>query len=916
VSKVVLRGRAEVMGRALGLLRRCQQFGHGGVLLVEGEPGIGKSCVFAAVVDQAASMGFRCAVDRADRIGGGSPAGPLLLALRSGVRPLVSKSQVGQLSGLVGEPLALVEEVTVVVGECGGGGPVLVGVDDVQWADPVSRLVLRSLPGRLAGVPVVWVFAGRRVEDGLLRDLRQLPTSVSPVEFVELGPLDTAAVTAVAVDRLGRAPSAGLRRMLAGVGGNPLFATQILDAVVRGTIDEAGGGVPDEFVLGVRRRVQEAGDAAAELLRIAAVFGGPVPVGDAVGVVAGWSSARVLAAVDEAVGACLVEFDGGQRLTFRHDLVREVVYTDLGEGTRRELHGRWGRYLRAHGGDPVAVAAHARQAVTAGDLDNAGLLAEAAGRVASRLPETAGDLILAAFRALRPEQRGWLTLGRRAVELLALVHRCAAAIEVADLLLAHLDDAEAVGEVEIAVSRALWLAGRWRDAVARSAEALARPGISAGLRARLTGLYALALSRVEPAAVAGPVAQRALRDADRLDDPAARRLAWHALAEVAGNRAEHEESLRYYRLLRAAAGPVYAAQEILGLQHLDRFDHAATLLQAARREQGPALLSLLYAQVWWDYHLARLAEAEAGASRLSRLAMQQGSRGLALEAASVASLVALQRGEVTLARDRLDSGTRPAGDDDGGERGVLLAPVIRGWVTAAEGDLGEAVSMLRPLVFAGREQRNPWVWKPGWLRMLWQLASAADEPQMGREVVVLAEIAARRNPRVASLAGTAQQLRGLHDGDLGVLRAGIEVLQRSPRPLLRAGGFEDLGFALLRHDSRAQGAALLDRAWDLYHKAGAYGPMTALQDGMRRAGFRRTQWVPAARRPVSGWEALTPAELKVARLIAVGYSNRIASKELGITVNTISSHLRSIFAKLDIRSRVQLTNIIHDHDAG
>jgi len=149
-----------------------------------------------------------------------------------------------------------------------------------------------------------------------------------------------------------------------------------------------------------------------------------------------------------------------------------------------------------------------------------------------------------------------------------------------------------------------------------------------------------------------------------------------------------------------------------------------------------------------------------------------------------------------------------------------------------------------------------------------------------------------------------------------VLRAGVEVLQRSPRPLLRASGFEDLGFALLRHDRRPHGAALLDRAWDLYHEAGAFGPMTALQDGMRQAGFRRTQWVPVARRPVSGWAALTPAELRVARLIAAGYTNKIASKELGITVNTISTHLRSVFAKLDIRSRVQLTNIIHDHDAG
>src|SRR5882724_6738870 len=218
VSKVILRGRAEVMGRALSMLRRIQQFRHGGVLLLAGEPGIGKSCVFSAVVEQASAMRFRCAADKADRIGWSSPAGPLLLALRSGVRPLASKSQAEQLSGRAGEPLLLLEEVTALLQECGSDGPVLLGVDDVQWVDPVSRLVLRSLPGRLAGVPIVWVFAGRRVEDGLLRDIRQLPTSVSPVECVELGPLDAAEITAMAADRLGRPPSPGLRRMLAGVG--------------------------------------------------------------------------------------------------------------------------------------------------------------------------------------------------------------------------------------------------------------------------------------------------------------------------------------------------------------------------------------------------------------------------------------------------------------------------------------------------------------------------------------------------------------------------------------------------------------------------------------------------------------------------------------------------------------------------
>ncbi|MEV6924839.1 hypothetical protein AB0M46_10060 [Dactylosporangium sp. NPDC051485] len=89
-----------------------------------------------------------------------------------------------------------------------------------------------------------------------------------------------------------------------------------------------------------------------------------------------------------------------------------------------------------------------------------------------------------------------------------------------------------------------------------------------------------------------------------------------------------------------------------------------------------------------------------------------------------------------------------------------------------------------------------------------------------------------------------------------------------PRPLLRAGGYEDLGVALLERDGRDEAAVLLDRAWEIYHDIGATGPLLALQDTMRKAGFHRARWAPAAARPANGWGSLTPAEVRVARLIS------------------------------------------------
>jgi DNA-binding CsgD family transcriptional regulator/tetratricopeptide (TPR) repeat protein len=903
------------MATALSALRRVGTHGRGGVLVLEGEPGIGKSAVFAAIAEQAAAMQFACGVSKADQIGRISPAAPLLLALRSGSRPVLSAAELAGLAARTAEPLLLLEDVTGLLALRSQESPLLIGIDDTQWTDPVSRFVLRALPSRLAGSAIMWLLASRSSGEGLAEDLKRPGFAGSRIDVVELSPLRAADIAAMARDRLNRAPSAGLSRLLDGVGGNPFFATQILEGVVRaGTHDDPD--IPAEFVLGVRRRLGELGPATAELMTVAAVFGQALAAEDARALLPGHPAAQITRSLGEAVRCCLLHHDRDGRLTFRHDLIREAIYADLTERTRRALHLRCARYLRDVAAEPLTIAAHARAGISGGDEATAALLAGAAGQAAAGMPEAACELILAAFHAVRPGQESWLGLGQQCVELLGLVQRCAEAIDVADVLLAHLDDDEPAGRVEIAVARALWLTGQWQASVDRSSRALARPGVSAALRARLAAVRALALSRVEPAAAAGPVAEDALREADRLDDDGARLLAWHALAEVARNRADHQGSLRHYRALRAASGPACIAQEIQGLQHLDRFHDAGVMLGEARRDmgldKGMIFLSLIYSQVWWDYNLGRLDQAEAGAAALLSLALERGSYTCGIDAASLLSLVALQRGDVAGARQRLTRGFGPA--DAENERRVPSLLLVRGWVTAAGGDVDEAVGMLSPLVFAGREERDPWPWKAGWLRMLAQLGMAAGAGRFTEEVVALAEIGAGRNPAVPSLAGTALQLRGTVRRDLPLLHRAAGVLARSPRPLVRAGGYEDLGFELVARGRRREGAAVLDQSWSIYREAGATGPMTALQDRMRKAGFRRARWQCAEPRPGSGWQALTHAETRVARLIGSGYTNKAASEALGISVNTTGTHLRSVFAKLGVRSRVQLTNVMHQED--
>lgn len=907
MATIVLRGRSAAMAAALGVLRRVRAQGHGGVLLVEGEPGIGKSAVFAEIVTQATRLDFTCAVGKADQIGRLSPAAPLLLALRSGSHPLLSATDLADLVARTTEPLLLLEDLTGLLERLSQDRPLLIGIDDTQWADPVTRFILRALPGRLGGSPIVWLFTSRSTEDGLVDDLQDATLSDAPVETIELRPLTTLDISAMATDRLGHPPSPAVSRLLDGVGGNPFFATQILTGVVRGDAD-----IPAAFVLGVRRRIGELGPVAADLMRIAAVFGQALAPED----VAALLPEPVADGVDAVVRACLLDTDRDGRLVFRHDLIRQAVYADLTDRTRRGLHQRCARYLRDVDSDPLTIAAHARAGISPGDEASAAILADAANRCAGSMPETAGELILAAFHAVRPNQASWLALGQRCVELLSLVQRCSEAIEVADLLLAHVDDDESAGRIEIAVARALWLTGRWQACVERSTKALARPRVSPLLRARLVALHALALSRVEPACQAVTTARDALREAERVADDDARALAWHALAEVSRNRGDHVESLRHYRALRAVSGPAYVGQEFQGLQYLDRFADAEVMLRIARRElgldKGMVFLSLIYAQIWWDYNLARFDDAEAGARTLLDLALERGSYSCGIEAASLLSLVALQRGDVAEARQWLTAGFGPAGPEDEDRVPALL--LVRGWVTAAEGDVEEAAALLSPLLFAGREERDPWPWKPGWLRLLAHIGRRAGDEKFTDEVLVLADLGAERNPDVASFTGTALQLRGLVHADVALLERGAAVLAQSPRPMMRASGYEDLGIELLRRQRKREGGAALDRAWEIYHEAGATGPLRDVQNRMRQAGLRRARWLGVAPRPDSGWQALTRSELKVARLIGAGHTNKAAAEELGVSVNTVGTHLRAVFAKLGVRSRVQLTNVMHEQD--
>jgi DNA-binding CsgD family transcriptional regulator len=469
-----------------------------------------------------------------------------------------------------------------------------------------------------------------------------------------------------------------------------------------------------------------------------------------------------------------------------------------------------------------------------------------------------------------------------------------------------------VARLQVIATGALWSMNRLVEIGRRVEDALASDAVSPLLRTRLTAAGTLSLVQTGTSADAATAADAALSNARRCGDEPAQRFALLALSVVARQEGRHSEAHRRIRSLRALAGAEHLAEEVRALQMLDRYDEAAILLAQARRDLPDgidAAPDLVHAQMWQDVNLGRIEDAEAQAHTLVRLSDELGEHVSTLDAGSVLSFTAMVRGDVTQARERLAAYSRP-GPDDVAIRATAVA-LMRGWIALVTGDVAESVSAYRPLLDTARTSREYWPWFPLWMRPFVLAGVAAGDHAFAAEAASIAATGAERNPGVASFAGLALQTRGLVDDDPDLLGQAVDVLRTSPRPLLLASALADHGTALLTTD-RDTAIGRLDAARGVYERVGATLPGAAVARAMVDAGARPTRPARGGPRPPSGWAALTDTELKVAELVGAGHSNRSAAADLGVSVNTVGTHLRAVFAKLDVRSRVQLANVLHE----
>jgi DNA-binding CsgD family transcriptional regulator len=883
-------------------------------VLVRGEPGIGKTAFVRAVVERAARLDMTTAYVAAhadDRV---TPLASLGPALRSGAAPLIGSADFMALASLIEQPLWLAERLAMLLERRAQDGPVLLAVDDAQWCDPLTWFVLRVLPKRLAAAPIAWVLATREMPGGgPAHEIAEAARPDLPVVPVELAALTDDAVFAVAVDGLGVRPDASVLRRLADARGNPFLVVQLLEGLFEpGDAELAVTHVPPGLLDGVRHRVAAMSQQCRDLLRMAAVVGPVFSLTDVADLL-GAPAARLTEPLTEAIAAGLLT-DEGSAVWFRHELLREAVYEDLPPSTRRALHQAVADHLLAAGRGYAAAAPHVLATAEPGDATAVDVLRRAAHELLDTMATTSVTFIRQAFALTAADDPAWGEIGAEAVAILVRARQFDDAVGFADTLLAAPISPDLGARVRLSLLPRLWSTGRHAElgVLAGAGEPswtsplAPKPGVALEYAARLAWYRALAEGMTVAALSAADATSRAAGA-----DPVAGVLATVAAAE----RAERDgDYVRTHELFAAACAAAQktagvglpevgqlAARELLALARLDDIDGALAGLDDDTRFpdswQAPHL-ALLRARLTCG--AGRLAEAAAAADTAAALQNELGDNTLGPELRRLTALIALLRGDTTRVRTEL-AAARQAGDE---------LPLIRALLADAEGSPRAAAEV----VALADEAPTGLAW-PDDLVLVEAACSAHHHGDAGtvRAAAALLGESARRNPDVASVTGAWLLAEALTNNDYA---AAVARLRDSPRALLAARADEESGRFQLDAGDRAAGLGALDAARDRYADLDAASSATRVQRILSAAGARRRRWAPVPRRPDSGWEALTDMERRVARLIAEGHTNRSAAEELVLSPSTISTHLRAVFSKLGVHSRVQLARIVlADDDA-
>jgi predicted ATPase len=929
--------------RAAGLLTNVES-GKGGVLVLEGPAGIGKTTLGEAVAELARGRGLavlaargaalerdlaygivRQLFDPALRALGPEDRDEMFAGAAALAAPALAYTGRGPEFPVTSEGMAAARSSAFhglfwLTANLAERGPGLIWVDDAHWADSLSAQFLAYLARRIADLGLLLAVAARPGEPGsdpALRAIRDEPTTV----LLPLSPLSPQNVAELLRDHLSADPSdAFVAACMERTRGNPYLLHELAtDLRTRGVAPSANRLADLEaascatLASSVLKRLERLPAGAIELAKALAVL----ELKSDLSLVARLADLDVAEAAEVADAMIAAEIlDEGPRLAFHHPLVRDAVYTSIPTSRRGLLHGRAAALLRAGGAPIQRVAAQLLASHPNGDPEVVKRLREAAQQATTQGAPASAAIYLARALAEPPPvaERAQVLrdLGRAEVaagieagfshlgEAIALLseprERAAAALELGRELNTQVRFEDALELLEEAadaarpIDRELWIELETQLKMASRALGT-RPDIERRFEELVGGLTGASAAERRALAVAagGERIGRARSAAEAAE------LVERAIAPELGDE----------------GGPpsvVSAATftELPVLITAERLDRAEALLAqiiefATRRGLSTPMVIGLAMRGYAALVRGALVDAEADL----RAALEAAGEGHHARPPVIAHLVVVlvEQGRVEEAQKLLAEA-----DYEGPLPEIMPANLLyyaRARLRIAQRRWSDAVADLTEL--SGRYER----WSIRWPVSAWRSHLALSLAALEREEEALRwaeeELEVAEEWGTGRALGAARRALGLltsGEEAIELLRASVAALEPSPARLELARSLVALGSALRRQRQRTEAREILGRGMTLATECGARALSETAREELRATGARPRRLM------LSGAESLTASERRVAQMAAEGMTNKGIAQQLFVSTRTVETHLSHAYQKLDIASRGELADAL------
>jgi DNA-binding CsgD family transcriptional regulator len=931
VAKGGLLERERELGVLAGALEGASD-GRGAIVVIEGPPGIGKTALLDAAGELAATRGVEPLMGRCDPLEREFAFGVARQAFEPKLAQLGGPERVAALAGAaaLAEPIVgastpppqperadrlypLLHGLFWLVSNLATIRPLLLVIDDAQWADEQSLTWLSYLGRRIETVPAVLTVAVRPGEAG--RAGPGLEALRGSAEVMRPSPLSLGAAGELIGAEYEREPAPEfVSACHARTEGNPYLLRELARSLVGARVEPtadgaraAAGARPEAVERSVRERLRALPSPAADLAVAVAVLGSDSRLGFTAAL-AGVEEDEAPGAIDALRSADLLAGEGGLR--FAHPLVAEAVRATVGAEHLAVLHGRAARLLVRTAAEPERIAAHLLEAEPAGDREAIDALRAAARRAGERGAPAAVALYLSRALEEGPSEAARAEilvelgaaearLGREdsvphleaAVELATSPPAKARAVRELAVALTGLNrPAEAAAAFDRGIAEVkhedreleLTLIGELEAVraldVSGDAGAPTRTPAYEELEGRTPGERLVLASYAHRRSIAGAAPSEVAE------------LAQRALADGRLLRDQTSDSPIYYLLMFALHRD----------ERLDLIDATlAAAVEDARRRGSLLGISTAFAvrgYLGWLGGSLRQAEADARASIDAQL-----EAGWTVVLPIAVAAVA----ECLLERDQADEGARIF--DRCGLGGALpdvlpfrLALATRGRVRIGVGHTDDG---LRDLLDCERESMGP---RPS-LGLLWRSSAAIALANTGERERALKlaseEVEHARRARARRPLGIGLRTLGLVTGGeqgVALLRLAVDTLAQTSARLELTRARVELGAALRRSGRRREARESLREGLEAAERCGSLILTERARQELAAAGAR-------PRRPrATGTESLTPSEQRVAEMAASGMTNAEIAQALFVTRKTIEMHLSRVYRKLSVAGRDEL----------